>query len=359
MHNNLRKFLSVSGCLGLFVLLVSGCATKAPAKKNYVMFPPPPDEARIQFLWNYGSETELGKRSSFEQMVVGNEAIHRPIVKPYGVSIRNGKVYVCDTQAANVSVADLKSRRIKYIKPVGQAAIKVPVNVEADEAGKVYVTDSGRGQLLVFDAQGQLLDSVGKKDEMKPSGLWLTDKEVWITDLKNSQVKVFDKQTLKLLRAFGGKDETDEKKRLFQPTNLLIDPLGRVIVSDTGGFSVKIFDQQGNHLRTIGELGVSPGQFALPKGVGADREGRIYVLDAATPVIQLFDKDGRLLMYFGEPSSSGPGGLYLPADLSVDYDNVGLFEKYVAPGYKLEYLILVTNQVGPRKVCVYGFLKKT
>jgi hypothetical protein len=43
----------------------------------------------------------------------------------------------------------------------------------------------------------------------------------------------------------------------------------------------------------------------------------------------------------------------------VDYANAGLFQKYVAPGYQLEYLILVTNQAGPRKVCVYGFLKKT
>lgn len=358
MLNNLRNFRSFSPWLGLVLLLSAGCASRQSAPKNYMMFPPPPDEARIQFLWSYGSETELGKRSSFEQMVVGKDSLYRPIIKPYGATIKDGKVYVCDTQAANISIADLKARRMRYIKPVGQAAIKVPVNVAVDGAGRVYVTDTGRAQILVFDAQGQLLKAVGKKDEMKPCGLWVTEKEVWITDLKNSQVKVFDKETFELVRAFGGKTDADEKKRLFQPTNLLIDPLGRVVVSDTGGFAVKIFDQQGNHLQTIGELGVSPGQFALPKGVGADREGRIYVLDSAAPVIQLFDKGGRLLMYFGEPSSSGPGGLYLPAGLTVDYANTGLFEKYVAPGYQIEYLILVTNQAGPRKVCVYGFLKK-
>jgi hypothetical protein len=63
-------------------------------------------------------------------------------------------------------------------------------------------------------------------------------------------------------------------------------------------------------------------------------------------------------MFFGQPDSSGEAGLYLPAGLIVDYNNLGLFEKYVAPGFKLEYLILLTNQVGPHKVSVFGFVKK-
>jgi hypothetical protein len=44
--------------------------------------------------------------------------------------------------------------------------------------------------------------------------------------------------------------------------------------------------------------------------------------------------------------------------LTIDYDNVGLFQKYAAPGFKIEYLILLTNQAGPQKVSVYGFLSK-
>ena len=129
-------------------------------------------------------------------------------------------------------------------------------------------------------------------------------------------------------------------------------------VSDSRGFCIKIYDAEGNFIRAVGDLGVTPGQFTLNKGIGVDREGRFYVVDAAAPVVQLFDNEGRLLMWFGEPKSSGPAGLYLPAGLTVDYDNVGLFQKYAAPGYKLEYLILLTNQVGPQKVSIFGFLKK-
>ena len=35
-----------------------------------------------------------------------------------------------------------------------------------------------------------------------------------------------------------------------------------------------------------------------------------------------------------------------------------LFSDLVAPGHELEYLILVSNQYGPNKVGVYGFLKQ-
>jgi DNA-binding beta-propeller fold protein YncE len=192
---------------------------------------------------------------------------------------------------------------------------------------------------------------------MKPAGIALHQNSIYLTDSKNSTVRVYDKTTRQLTRTFP-QNETDEKKRLFMPTNVAVDSKGQVVVSDTGGFAVKIYDSEGRHVRTLGELGISPGQFAMPKGVGVDGEGRVYVLDAAAPVIQMFDSEGRLLMFFGQPQSSGPGGLWLPAGLAVDRDNVGLFQKYVAPGFKLEYIILVTNQVGPRKVSVYGFINK-
>jgi hypothetical protein len=81
-------------------------------------------------------------------------------------------------------------------------------------------------------------------------------------------------------------------------------------------------------------------------------------VDAAAPVVQLFDHQGKLLMFFGQPATSGDAGLYLPAGITVDYENADLFQKYAAPGYKFEYVILLTNQVGPQKVSIFGFLKK-
>jgi hypothetical protein len=92
----------------------------------------------------------------------------------------------------------------------------------------------------------------------------------------------------------------------------------------------------------------------MPKGVSADREGRVYVVDAANQLVQIFDEQGKLLMWFGEPDASA-APLCLPAKVIVDYDHVDLFKQYAAPNFQVEHLLLVSNQFGPRKVSVYGF----
>jgi hypothetical protein len=98
--------------------------------------------------------------------------------------------------------------------------------------------------------------------------------------------------------------------------------------------------------------------FARPKGVAVDRQGITYVVDAATQVVQLFDMQGRLLLYFAQAGASAQGDVVLPAVVKVDYDNVSYFQKYVAPGRQCDYLIFVTSQFGGQKVSVYGFLKQ-
>ena len=110
-------------------------------------------------------------------------------------------------------------------------------------------------------------------------------------------------------------------------------------------------------MRTYGRAGDRPGEFARPKGVAVDREGRVYVVDAAAQVIQIFNAEGRLLLFFGEPRGSA-ASLDLPAKVVIDYDHVGLFQQYAAPGFQLEYLVLASNQFGDRKVSVYGFGRK-
>ena len=77
------------------------------------------------------------------------------------------------------------------------------------------------------------------------------------------------------------------------------------------------------------------------------------MVDAGFENVQIFNKDRKLLMYFGG-SYKGPGDMWLPAKIIIDYDNLEYFQKYVDPGFTLKYLIFVTNQYGPDKVNVYG-----
>ncbi|MGA8241461.1 MAG: 6-bladed beta-propeller, partial [Desulfobacterales bacterium] len=68
-------------------------------------------------------------------------------------------------------------------------------------------------------------------------------------------------------------------------------------------------------------MGDAPGTFARPKGVAADSDGNIYVVDALFDNIQVFDKRGHLLMAFGE-HGRGYGDLWLPTGIYIDNNDL-------------------------------------
>jgi hypothetical protein len=82
----------------------------------------------------------------------------------------------------------------------------------------------------------------------------------------------------------------------------------------------------------VGSLGTHPGAFARPRGITFDRKNRLYAVDAAFNNIQIFNRDGKLLLFFGK-GGKGPGDLYLAAKVAVDYDNIKYFEQYAEPGF--------------------------
>jgi len=342
----------------LLLGLLAGCATPTKTPKSYTFFPPSPDEPRIQFLTAFASDTDLGRSRSFVDFITGQQPDAGPLIKPYGLAVHDGKVFVCDTVADAVEVFDLKKNHASIFAPKGEGMLRLPINITVDQDGTRYVADTGREQVLIYSADGTFLEAMGKKDEMRPTDVAVTTDRLYVTDLKNHAVKVFSKPEHKLLFSIPRDDKTNSGK-LFQPTNLAVDKSGnRLLVSDTGANCVQVYDLDGNYLRTFGRQGVAPGMFARPKGVAVDRNGYAYVVDAATQVVQIFDTEGRLLLFFGEAGASTRGEVILPAAVKVDYDNLSYFQKYVAPGRQCEYLIFVTSQFGGQKVSVYGFLKK-
>lgn len=328
------------------------------AGETLVVFPPPPDTARIQFLTRLGNSRDItDKRASFWQKLIGESDqanAGRPIIKPYGLAVHQGKLYVCDTILRGIEVIDLERRTFEYFLPDGEGKLRKPINCFIDKTdGRLYVTDTERQQVVVFDGSGRYVGSIGALGEMKPTDVFVDERGIWVTDLAQRQVRRYDKATWSLMSAFPSVG-ADTTAGLYSPTNLYV--LGdRVYVTDFGDFQIKIYSTSGAYLAAVGSYGRNLGQFARPKGVAVDRDGRLYVVDAGFENVQVFDRDGQLLMFFGG-QYRGPGYMWLPAKVVIDYDNLAYFQRYVDRRFKLRYLVFVTNQYGPDKVSVYGFV---
>jgi DNA-binding beta-propeller fold protein YncE len=287
--------------------------------------------------------------------LTGQQPAILPIGKPYGGYAGGGKIYVCDSDAGAVLKLDLVARKMGVVKPDAPGAIQSPLNMAVDANGWLYVVDMARQQLVILDANENFMAMVGQKGKTKPMDVALTGDRIYLSDVDAHCVHVLDKATrTNLFDIPRREDVTNVQRRLFQPINLALDAKGNVIVSDLGASRVQIYDADGKFIRSFGEHGNNLGDFTRNKGVAADRNGIIYVVDAAFQNVQMFDEKGRLLMSFGGPQVD-QASMELPAKVLMDYDDVPLFQKYAAPGFQVEHLIIVMNQFGPNKVAVYGF----
>lgn len=340
-------------------VVAAGCATppaKAPAPPEALFYPPPPDPPRIQHLATFDTASSVNpKRSELADFVLGEKKKEEALVRPYGAALFEGRIYVADSRAPGIAIFDLAARRFSLFNGSGAGKLQRPINVTIDKDGTKYVTDTGRNQVVVYDRQDRFLAAYGAKGEFKPVDTAIAGERLYVVDIEHHRIEVLDKRNGKPLFRFGSPGSAEGT--IYHPTNLAIGPGGDVFVADTGNFRVSRFTADGKFVRAYGEAGQTPGRFARPKGIAVDRAGRLYVGDAAFQNVQIFNDAGQVLMAFGH-AWDGKTGLSLPAGVSIDYDNVALFRPLAAPGFDLEFVVLVVSQFGPNKVDVFGFGRK-
>lgn len=338
----------------LILLLVSACAT-GPKDSGPVFYPPLPNPPRLQHLRSITSLKDIGGGSAFAEFVLGRESSESLVSKPYGVAVHQGKIYVVDTRGPGYVVLDLAKKEHSLIRGGGAGRMKKPINITIDKDGMKYVTDTGRNQVLVYNTKDRFVRAYGVEGQFKPGDVAIVGKRLYISDLKHHMVHVLDKQTGKTLFKMATADEKNRKGVVQFPTNMAVYQ-DKLFISDTGNFKIVKYTLDGKFVHSLGEVGSTLGQFARPKGIALDREGRFYVVDAAFENVQVFNKEGKVLLFFGGPGYS-PEHINLPTDIVIDYDNIKYFQQYAAPGFKLEYIIIVASQFGANKINVFGFGK--
>lgn len=328
--------------------------TSPDNKKKYVFFPPLPAKPRYQYLTTFTTSSDIEKKKSkFFKFVAGSETRKDFVIKKaHGVDSYRGVIYVCDSRSNVVVTLDLAKRKLGFLGYKGQGRLLKPVNITIDKENNViYVADMLRKQVLAYNIDGDLLKVYGEKREFSPSDIDIRGDELFISDIKAHQILVLDISTGEILRRIGEKGRMEGQ--LFHPTSIKIFE-NKIFIVDSTNNRVSIFDLNGNYIDSLGSIGDRPGNFVRAKGIDIDKQGRIYVIDSAFQNVQIFNKEKKLLLYM-----LGPGreryNLYMPAAITIDYENLSLFSKYISPDFKAEYLLYITSNFGKNKVNVYAF----
>lgn len=371
----LKKLNTYFILFALFLTFVTSCNRHVVSSKELIIYPSPPDTPRIQFLTSFSNSANItGKRSALQKTVIGDEQLIS-VGKPYGIATVNGKIFICDASLKGMLIVDLAKKTFTPFVPGGRGQLKLPINCFVHE-DRLYITDVQRNEVVIFDQKFNYITAIGKSntiENFRPMDVCASGKKIWITNPKTHQVLLYEKEILenakfisgninyvnlrenyKLLKTFPdttyGNDEY-----LNNPINISYQN-GKIFVTDFGDFKIKIFTEDGAYLGCVGQYGNSLGQFVRPKGTAIDKDNNLFVVDAGFENVQIFNNQGKLLMYFGGPYK-GPGDMWLPAKVLIDYENLKYYKKWVSPDYELSYLIFVTNQYGPDKINVYGAIK--
>jgi hypothetical protein len=350
----MKNSLLIIFFINAFVFISCSGSKQLSDKIEPVVFPPAPDEPKIQFLTSFSKSTDFtGEQSAITGFIMGEEE-PLPILKPYGLAVGFNRIYVCDTQLGGLEIMYMEDGSFGYFVPEGRGKLKQPINCFVDRTGFLYVADAQRGQVVIFNSELDYVGEIGDSTLLKPTDVFVTEKQIFINDISKHSVDVYDRFSKKFIKSIPSASNQNEK--LFSPTNISVFN-DKVYISDLGDSKVKVYDLDGNYIRTIGTIGNSPGKFSRPKGIALDQDENLFVVDAGFENVQIFNKDGNLLMYFGG-SYIKPGDMWLPAKVVIDYKNLDYFQGYVDPSFNLKYLIFVTNQYGPDKINVYGFISK-
>jgi DNA-binding beta-propeller fold protein YncE len=200
--------------------------------------------------------------------------------------------------------------------------------VATDSHDRLYVLQRKNPPVVVFDKEGNYLNSWGIDAITMPHGMTITDDVIYITDRDDSVAVSFtlDGRPLQVLGERGVHSDTgcenpgDLVPRAAgpfnYPTEMAPGPSGDIYVSDGYRNSrIHRFTRDGRLVNSWGQPGKSePGQFHLPHSILVDSDERVYVCDRGNRRIQIFSPEGEFITMW-----SDMGG---PNDIARDSDGV-------------------------------------
>jgi DNA-binding beta-propeller fold protein YncE len=309
----------------LLVLFTFACTPKKVEPPTFtpeqISWPPPPEPTRVRWLEHIANSvwaeppTKLGV---FLSKISGKQRSFT-LKKPYSVTTDStGRVFVSDTGWGGVLMFDRPNHIFGWRGDKGEGALSKASGLAVDSADHLYVSDINLQRVHEFAPDGRFIRTIGAGVLIQPVGMAIDHEKrrLWVVDTRLHGVAIFDLDSGAHIRTIGKRGSDDGNFNF--PTNIAIGK--EVYITDTFNFRVQVLDREGAYLRKWGRNCDSFGCFSRAKGIALDSTGNVYVTDAAFNNVQIFDPTGRLLLFFGG-IGNGPGRMWLPAGMHITADD--------------------------------------
>jgi 6-bladed beta-propeller len=180
----------------------------------------------------------------------------------------------------------------KYTREIGQGVygFLFAAQVRVDPQDNLWVVDEYSSMVMKFDPQGRVAFLLGRKPEsiQNPGGRAGGGGE-------GGRGGEAGRGGEGGGRGRGGPPGAGAPQDVFnRPTDVAWDAQGNVFVADGRGTNARVakFSKDGVFVKSWGQRGAEPGQFASVDSIAVDAQGNVYAADAGNKRIQVFDNNG-------------------------------------------------------------------
>lgn len=260
-----------------------------------------------------GVKKPKGYSHMFSIYGVGPDRLYRPTE----VAVDSkGDIYIADTFKNRILVFDKNGKYITRFGKSGakQGEIQLPSAITVSEDGRIFVLQHTRGKVTIFNAKKEVVWEV---DVPYPLAATVKDKKLYVATDRGVMIGDLNG---KLLSAFGTKGRN--KGQFNRPTGIAVDNKGNIYVADSMNYRLSAYTKEGKHLWDAGApidpqnaIMARERKFGLPVSVTLADDGLLYVMDAFNGEIYMFDTDGRQRGIVGEWGKDD-GQFYYPGGIA-------------------------------------------
>jgi len=260
----------------------------------------------------------------------GGDNLH--LNDPTGVAVTSSRIYVADTQNHRIQVYDRNTYIYQATIGVGYGdgsyQFKNPLDVAVDNAGNIYVVDSGNIRVQQFDSTHTHQRTFGTTGEPyvtdgqhynHPAGVAIHpgDGSIHLVEESGHRLIKLDASGNLLWTVGEPGIKGWDNDHLHYPRDVAVDDNGNVYVADSLNHRIQVYDAGGSYSETLGSQGDGDYQFETPSGLAVSPDGFLYVADADNHRVQIYDRD---LTYENTLGFMGQGNYYFvrPEDVAVD-----------------------------------------